>query len=273
VRRKEEFIMPESRKTLTEKLHERMENEGFRIKMEDAGFTFKGEKPAAHQKRGNELKFKHQQLVDALTRDEHRIRGELFYIKALADDDPNAEIGLVCGKTFPKLFPRVFPSSRPNAVDTKGNVPAWTPPALDNLLSEIKRYLGIENRTISRCNDVLNDTIPEGNRFPDRATRMVSSVQRNGAVREHVLDSADGKCEYCGELGFFCENGRRYLEAHHILALANQGSDTVDNVIALCPKHHREAHHGKNSEILKEKFTAIVLTRDSRCSRLSTPNS
>lgn len=49
-------------------------------------------------------------------------------------------------------------------------------------------------------------------------------------------------------------NGQNYLEAHHIIALADDGEDTLRNVIALCPTHHREAHYGVQAEELEAMF-------------------
>ena len=59
-------------------------------------------------------------------------------------------------------------------------------------------------------------------------------------------------------MGFLMENGRHYLEAHHIIALSNSGKDTVDNVIALCPQHHRQAHYGADAESIEEEFINIL---------------
>ncbi|WP_367279508.1 HNH endonuclease [Paraburkholderia sp.] len=76
-----------------------------------------------------------------------------------------------------------------------------------------------------------------------------------------MLNRANGKCEYCGQEGFLLPNGKRYIEAHHIISLANQGPDTMDNVIGLCANHHREAHFGKNSKkvekLLAERLATI----------------
>jgi predicted HNH restriction endonuclease len=59
------------------------------------------------------------------------------------------------------------------------------------------------------------------------------------------LQRAKGKCEYCGVLGFLKPDGTRYLESHHIIALAKEGADRLTNVVALCPNDHREAHYGE----------------------------
>ncbi|MGY8679389.1 HNH endonuclease signature motif containing protein [Bradyrhizobium sp. UFLA05-153] len=81
-------------------------------------------------------------------------------------------------------------------------------------------------------------------------------------MRDAVKLRAAGKCEYCGEVGFQCDNGMPYLECHHILALAKDGSDKMTNVIAICARDHREAHFGKNrAEIELEMIAKVKLAR------------
>ena len=41
--------------------------------------------------------------------------------------------------------------------------------------------------------------------------------------------------------------------------MSNDGPDRVDNVIALCAHHHREAHYGRGAEKLEASFTAKLL--------------
>lgn len=82
---------------------------------------------------------------------------------------------------------------------------------------------------------------------------------RNQSVRSRVISRANGRCEYCGELGFVRSDGSRYIETHHIISLAKQGPDTLDNVIGLCPKHHRQAHFGKDRENLEAELRAKLL--------------
>jgi len=75
---------------------------------------------------------------------------------------------------------------------------------------------------------------------------------RSSEVRRRVLERAGGKCEWCSEPGFLMADGRVYLETHHVVPLAELGSDTESNVVGLCPNHHREAHHGANSSKMRE---------------------
>ncbi|CAH7245263.1 e14 prophage; 5-methylcytosine-specific restriction enzyme McrA (fragment) [Vibrio chagasii] len=57
---------------------------------------------------------------------------------------------------------------------------------------------------------------------------------------------ANGTCEICYKPAPFIRktDNTPYLEVHHKLPLAQGGPDTVDNVLALCPNCHRQAHFG-----------------------------
>lgn len=98
---------------------------------------------------------------------------------------------------------------------------------------------------------------PRGKAAPEKtATRGGTGYRRDEAVRDYVIRRSRGHCEYCGALGFEMADGSYYVEAHHVIALSSEGPDTVENVIALCPGHHREAHYGKRAESLERAFLA-----------------
>jgi 5-methylcytosine-specific restriction protein A len=77
---------------------------------------------------------------------------------------------------------------------------------------------------------------------------------RSAAVRREVLLRACGHCELCGALGFVTVAGQLFLETHHVVPLSENGADRAHNVIALCPNHHREAHHGNRSQTLRKQM-------------------
>lgn len=79
---------------------------------------------------------------------------------------------------------------------------------------------------------------------------------RDQRVRAAVLLRAKGCCEYCGQQGFLKADGTRYLETHHVIALANDGEDRLTNVIALCPNDHRLAHFSAERERIEREMTA-----------------
>lgn len=66
-----------------------------------------------------------------------------------------------------------------------------------------------------------------------------------------MLQQANGQCENC-ELPapFNGADGLPYLEVHHVRQLADNGTDTVTNAVALCPNCHRELHYGENAQTL-----------------------
>ena len=130
----------------------------------------------------------------------------------------------------------------------------WRVTALDQNTGDYTLTRGAE---IENAIDDLSAP-PEGNQFPDRATAVVQVIKRDNQVRAHAIKRAKGKCEYCNVKGFLTTNGGFYLEAHHIIALCDSGCDSIDNVIVLCPQHHRQAHYGKDAESLESEFIKIL---------------
>lgn len=94
--------------------------------------------------------------------------------------------------------------------------------------------------------DQFDLSVPDNS--PTQKVPVKGSVYvRRPEVRRFVLSRANGKCEFCGEDGFLMKDGKIYLETHHVNPLYKGGEDAVHNVAALCPNHHREAHHGSRS--------------------------
>ncbi|PID93330.1 MAG: hypothetical protein CSA95_08075 [Bacteroidetes bacterium] len=72
---------------------------------------------------------------------------------------------------------------------------------------------------------------------------------RNPYVVAEVLKRANGICEKCGKQAPFNRDldDSPFLEVHHIIPLSEDGDDTVENSIGLCPNCHRHAHYGKKT--------------------------
>jgi hypothetical protein len=120
-----------------------------------------------------------------------------------------------------------------------GNIKAWS------YLKEVFNGDQLERRLLGDVGipalDALNDFDSEP------AARVVTTgyaYVRDQTLRERVLRRAKGVCEYCGREGFLQEGGGKYLEAHHVVHLKNQGPDSFTNLIALCASDHREVHFG-----------------------------
>jgi 5-methylcytosine-specific restriction enzyme A len=94
-----------------------------------------------------------------------------------------------------------------------------------------------------------------------RRLGTTSSFVRDPQVRRRARERANGFCEYCGRLGFTMASNATYIETHHIISLADKGSDIDANVIALCPDDHRRAHHAVEAEALRLEFARIVAAK------------
>jgi hypothetical protein len=107
---------------------------------------------------------------------------------------------------------------------------------------------------------------PAGRQVPSKRTADRTTYERCPGVKAWVLREAKGQCELCGQdAPFTAHDGERYLELHHVQQLANGGSDTVENAVALCSNCHRWLHHGIDRSAQQERLYAQVsrLTRGS----------
>lgn len=88
-----------------------------------------------------------------------------------------------------------------------------------------------------------NFSEPSGSEHPNSINRTSIAYERDPRVKAWTLKQANGHCEYCGqEAPFTKENGKPYLEVHHVEPLAQGGADTTSNTVALCPNCHRAFH-------------------------------
>jgi 5-methylcytosine-specific restriction protein A len=107
---------------------------------------------------------------------------------------------------------------------------------------------------------------------PDSPTEMRSAsgmvYVRDQAVRQFALNRAAGRCECCHVIGFTMDDGSAFLETHHVIPLSEGGPDSILNVVALCPNHHREAHYGSQRAKIREQLQALLsscrLTRSTK---------
>lgn len=87
---------------------------------------------------------------------------------------------------------------------------------------------------------------------PQGKRKVESEVyQRSPEVRRQVLERARGKCELCKAEGFRTPDDRLYLETHHVVPLSEDGADSPQNVVAVCPNDHRKAHFGRERDELR----------------------
>lgn len=116
---------------------------------------------------------------------------------------------------------------------------------------KMSQFLAIEqvkinnSKKLSKQKRVSN--INDANKKPEVQFVKTKVYKRNPDVVIEVLNRANGICERCNKKAPFirASDNTPYLEVHHIVTLANNGDDTVENAIAICPNCHRELHFGK----------------------------
>jgi len=104
---------------------------------------------------------------------------------------------------------------------------------------------------------------PLGVRSPEPLETQTTQYARDADVKAWVLEEAAGVCERCLKPApFTAGSGDPYLEVHHVRRLADGGSDTPENAVAVCPNCHKELHHGSERKAVAELlYSRIVRLR------------
>ncbi len=90
----------------------------------------------------------------------------------------------------------------------------------------------------------------------EKDRKTIDFILRQQEIVKRVKKHFEYKCQICGAT-FLMDNGNYYCEAHHLIPLSLNGSQRSDNVIILCPNHHRMFHYAKESAKIKWEDTAI----------------
>jgi len=138
----------------------------------------------------------------------------------------------------------IFPLKRKD-----GSTPLIPRVSLDKTLERKVR----KSSTLSL--DELKSRASKSTAKPGSRISTTITYQRDPNVVNYTLKRANGICELCEQPApFKKKNGDPYLEVHHVVQLANDGDDTIENAVALCPNCHRKMHSlGLKSDI--EKLT------------------
>jgi len=96
---------------------------------------------------------------------------------------------------------------------------------------------------------------PQGRRQPKRQQSSQTAFERDPLVKAWVLQEANGICELCGKVGpFIDKSGKFFLEVHHVVFLADGGSDVLENTVALCPNCHRKCHFSPDADAARQEL-------------------
>lgn len=110
-------------------------------------------------------------------------------------------------------------------------------------LEELDKKIADSHRV---SNKELEISLKNAQKMPAKIQIVSTGFRRNPDVIVAVLRRANGICERCKKPAPFIRRSDKtpYLEIHHKQPLSENGEDTVDNAVALCPNCHREVHYG-----------------------------
>jgi len=127
---------------------------------------------------------------------------------------------------------------------------------------EIEQFQ-IEEITQAKLNNDKKDEIVsylKGLKPTDSETVVINHVayKRDNKTVALIKILRDYKCQIC-QTAIRKKDGRFYIEAAHITPKSNKGLETPDNILILCPNHHKEFDHGDT----------YIISRDSTHLRFS----
>lgn len=156
-------------------------------------------------------------------------------------------------------------------------MPAFGPRINDQLLSFLlipaKNIFNIPSTQLTKEEEVevketslkeLRKKIAINNDVPNKGFSNIHEYFiRSVALIKYARKRAEGYCELCKDPAPFIDtNDLPFLEVHHISRLSDDGPDHPNNVAAICPNCHREAHYGKNKDEIKDALYRIIIAKE-----------
>lgn len=148
------------------------------------------------------------------------------------------------------------------------NVGAKNAAKIENMVADIEgqSFLKVAEfeTNVKSYKSRKNQTKPNGIKEPQAKYTSISSFTRDPKVKAWVLREANGTCECCDKPSpFVSADSEPYFEIHHLKRLADGGSDTISNAIAVCPNCHRQLHYGIDklelTESIYQKISRLVV--------------
>lgn len=116
------------------------------------------------------------------------------------------------------------------------------PPLLKKELLESKEEI-VRKKAHKLSLEELEAQVKYSHKEGGKREVITSVYERNQHITEYAKQKSKGICQLCNQPAPFCDHsGEPFLETHHIIPLANEGTDSIENVVALCPNCHRKMH-------------------------------
>ena len=99
--------------------------------------------------------------------------------------------------------------------------------------------------------DILNDLKNIKDTGPVEIIINHKTFKRDNKTIAQLKIIRDFKCQVCG-VSIPKKDGSKYVEAAHIISKHIKGKETPDNIILLCPNHHKEFDLGEPEIIIQD---------------------
>lgn len=124
-----------------------------------------------------------------------------------------------------------------------------------NKIAEDKEFEKKINDSLQDDESKRLERLQNASKTPEKTAVLSVGYKRNPDVVAQVLLNAKGVCQYClKQAPFKKPDESPYLEVHHIIHLSENGDDSVENAIALCPNCHKEAHFGQRKDEMRNEI-------------------
>lgn len=105
--------------------------------------------------------------------------------------------------------------------------------------------------------EIINELLHLEETEPETVIIRGKAYKRENKIVAQIKFLRDFKCQFCGTT-ILKKDGTNYIEAAHIKAKHLKGRECLDNIILLCPNHHKEFDLGK-LEIIDHKNKTLEL--------------
>ena len=121
-------------------------------------------------------------------------------------------------------------------------------------IDDINKIEAVKEKNIKKMSSAKIKSFAENFKSKNNVREVMSKLtDRNPYVKEYAKIRAAGVCQLCEKKApFNTANGEPFLEVHHVDYIRNNGPDSIDNVVALCPNCHRKIHSLENPEDYKK---------------------
>jgi 5-methylcytosine-specific restriction enzyme A len=142
---------------------------------------------------------------------------------------------------------KVNMKSMRNIYDKYFAIPLGTPD--ENEQKEIIKEFKSQNNTKQ---DIINELKNLKPTDPEVVVINTKSFKRDNRTIAQIKILRDFKCQICSTT-IKKKDGTFYIEAAHIEPKHKKGRETPDNILLLCPNHHKEFDYGDRNILLHDK--------------------